>query len=228
MIRFIHSPEVLQNTVASLVILSLLIVSFVVFEPRIGMAIDETFTVTQVVTGEISMTTPDPVTLASITGLTGGTRNGSTVVVVTTNDTDGYNMTLRVDGDPALQGNVTSGEIPDYTPTTPNVPDFTFSVPANTAEFGYTIESPVAGDVAPLFRDDGVDTCATGANNTADSCWLNASTTGVTIMNRTSETLSSGSTTTIKFRLTINSDPSPALPEDTYVATTTLTALTNI
>src|SRR5271156_4696775 len=55
------------------------------------------FTISQTVTSEIAFSTPGSnVTLApSVGGITGGTGNGGTQVIVTTNDHLGYTMTLQ-------------------------------------------------------------------------------------------------------------------------------------
>lgn len=200
-------------------------------EPIISRAVNDQFTITQEVTSEISfLTTANDVTMnGAIAGLTGGTANGSTQVVVTTNDTSGYTMTIVASSSPAMQGDATSGEIPDYTPATGGVPDYSFSVPANTAEFGYTVSASTTSDLAQKFLDNGSNTCGTGSvdTNGSDTCWYGLSTTATSTINRSSETTASGATTTIYFRTQIQSDPSPAVPEDTYTATTTLTAVTN-
>ncbi len=212
-----------------LIVAVVLYMSYLAFEPTLGIAqIEDQFIVTQVVTSEISfLTTANDVTMSpSLAGITGGTSNGQTQVVVSTNDPSGYNMTLKASSSAAMQGNTQGGEIPDYTPSTPTVPDFAFSVAANTAEMGYTVEASTTADLDQSFKDNG-SACDVGAADAVDACWLNASTTNETIVNRATETSVSGSTTTVKFRITINSSPSPLIPADTYVATTTLTATIN-
>ncbi len=223
---FMHLIKILRT---SLVAFSLGAALFPAIEPVVGIAMEDQFTVSQTITDEISFTTPATnVTMSpSLSGLTGGTSNGGTQVVVTTNNSSGYSMTLTASGTPAMQGNTQGGSIPDYTPGTANVPDYTFAVAANRAEFGYTIEASTTLDLDPKFLDDGASNCNTGSSDTADSCWLNASTTAVTVVNRNSETTGSGSTTTLKFRITINSNPVPSIAEDIYTATSTLTAVNN-
>jgi len=205
-----------------------LLVFYVVYEPVLVRAAEDQFTISQSVTAELSFSTPatDVTMSPAIAGITGGTSNGGTQIIVNTNNSTGYTMTMTSSSSPAMQGDSQGGTIPDYVPSTVMVPDFTFSVPAATGEFGYTVEASTTADVYTTFKDDG-GACNTGALNTADSCWLNASTTAETIINRSSATPASGATTTIKFRITINSNPIPAIDEDTYTATTTLTATTN-
>lgn len=230
--RFTLSWKMKEVMGVALVIAILAYMSYLMFEPTLGMAqtsVQDQFTVTQVVTGEIAfLTTATDVTMSpSLPGITGGTSNGGTQVVVFTNDEAGYSMTLKASSSAAMQGNTQGGEIPDYTPAVGTVPDYSFTVGANTAEFGYTVEASTTTDLDQSFLDNGSNTCNTGSTDGTDTCWLNASTTNETVVNRSSETVDSGSTTTLKFRITINSNPSPSIPADTYVATTTLTATTN-
>jgi len=210
--------------------LSMFALVYVVLEPSISSAVGSQFTETLSVTSEISFLTPaSNITLSpAIAGLTGGEANGATQVVVLTNNASGYNMTLTASSSVGMLGNAQGGNIPAYVPTVDGTPDFAFSTPANKARFGYTVEASTTADLVAAFKDNGSDTCG-GANvtDTANSCWLNASSSAFQIINRSSETLDSGATTTIKFRAVISANPSPAIPQDTYVATTTLTAVVN-
>lgn len=222
----------IKDSLSSTIICALVLaVSFIGLEPALleGAATEDQFTISQLVTSEISfITTATDVTLGpSLGGITGGTSNGGTQVIVSTSNTLGYNMTLTASSSLGMLGNTNqSNYIPAYVPSTVAVPDFTFTTPANRARFGYTVEASTTADLAQAFKDDGVN-CNTGSADASNSCWLNASTTATTIVNRSTNTAASGSTTTIKFRVVINSNPSPSIPNDTYVATTTLTATTN-
>lgn len=202
---------------------------YIIIEPAVSSAVEDQFTITQSVTGEISFLTPasDVSMSPALAGITGGTSNGSTYVRVLTNNISGYSMTLTASSSDGMVGNTQGGVIPAYVPASGITPDFTFTVPANSAAFGYTVEASTTADLASDFMDNGADTCGTGSSDTVDACWVNASTTARTIINRSTATAASGATTTIKFRVVINSNPTPAIPADTYVATTTLTAVTN-
>ncbi len=204
--------------------------TFMLCEPAISSAIEDQFKITQVVTAEISFLTPaSDITMSpTIAGLTGGTSNGSTQVVVLTNNVSGYTMTLTASSSAGMIGNSQGGTIAAYVPAVSGVPDYSFNT-TNDARFGYTVEASTTADLDQSFKDNG-SVCNTGALDTvtADStCWLNASTAAETIVNRTTATPGSGATTTIKFRVEIDGNPSPAIPQDTYVATTTLTATAN-
>lgn len=219
-----------QAFIAGVVLSVVILASFVVFEPVISRAIVDNFVVTQSITGEIAFSVPanDVTMTPPIASLTGGTSTGATQVVVTTNSVAGYNMTLGFASTTAMVGNTNGGSIPDYTPTTGGVPDYTFTVAPNAAEFGYTVEASTTNDLDPTFRNSGV-TCASGGSDDANACWIDpaASSSPETIINRTTALPQSGATTTIKFQLVVNANPVPGIPADTYTATATLTALTN-
>ncbi len=221
--------ESMKTLKASTALLSLLAILFLVIEPAISNAIDNQFTITQSVTAEISFITPTAnVTMSpALAGITGGTANGQTTVRVLTNNALGYSMTLTASSSAGMVGNSGAGNIAAYAPTTGIVPDYTFSVAANRAGFGYSVEASTTGEVTLAFRDNGSNTCNTGATEGVDTCWINASTSARSIINRATATTASGATTTIKFRTVINSSPIPSIPQDSYVATTTLTAIVN-
>ena len=205
---------------------------FVIAEPTISWAIGDQFEITQEITSEISfLTAPlDVVMTPTIAGITGGTGNGGTQVVVYTNDSSGYNMTLTASSSAGMIGELLGGTIPALSSTTAGVPDFSFdasTIAANTARFAYTVEASTTADLDQSFKDNGSTACNTGASDTALKCWLNASTTAETIVNRSTATTASGATTTIRFRVVVRASPVPSLTEDFYTATTTLTAVTN-
>lgn len=198
---------------------------FVIAEPVISLGAEDQFTVSQVVTAEVAFVTggTDIAMSPSLPGITGGTANGQTQVAVLTNNRAGYTMTLHASSSLGMIGVAsTTNYIPALT-VSGVVPSYDFTVAANRAAFGYTVEASTTADVAPAFRNNG-SACNEGANTGSDHCWLNSSTTPVTIISRSTVTPYSGATSTVKFRVVINSNPSPMIPNDTYVSTTTLTA----
>ncbi len=219
-----------QSALLAGFVLCAFVALFVLAEPAISRAITSQFTTSQTVTAEISfLTAASIVTMdSSIPGLTGGTANGSMQVRVFTNNSEGYSMTIAASGTPAMQGTTQGGSIQNYTNTAANVPDYAFSVGVNTGEFGYTVSASTTSDLAQKFLDN-TSACNVGSTDTAGSasCWYGLSTSATSTINRTTETEASGATTTLFFRTQITSSPSPAIPEDIYVATTTLTAVTN-
>ena len=108
--------------------------------------------------------------------------------------------------------------VDDYTPAGGN-PDFTFSVAAIDAEFGFT---PEGADIATRFKDNAAS-CNTGSGDTTDACWDGLSTTPITVSQSTGSNHPSGTDTVMKFRTEIGS--SKVQSEGTYTATITVTAL---
>ena len=221
-----------NSLTAALLLMLLLLTSYFAFEPSIMIAAatdSDVFTVQQTIVGELAFVTngADVTMSPNISGITGGTSNGSTVVAVRANNSTGYNMTIHFASTTAMIGN-TSGYISNYTPASTTVPDYTFTTPTNGAEFGYTVEATTLGDEVQMFRDNG-STCNTGPANSSSSCWYNVANASNTVMiiNRTSATLATGATTTIRFRVGVDANPSPTLPSGVYTATATLTATEN-
>ncbi len=171
----------------------------------------------QMVNNFISMTTPSSVIMTpSIPGVSGGTANGSTTVTVTTDSPAGYSLTIAGSQSPAMTKGADS--IADYVPV--GAPDYTFVTGVSDSHFGY---SPSGVDVVARFKDNGTDTCNTGSNETTLACWDGLDTAVETILQRASANTPNGSTTTINFRVGIGG--SVVQTEGTYIATTTLTAL---
>lgn len=223
---FIHS------TTAAVLGVSLLLAAYFVLEPTImvaGASAQDTFTVEQTIVGEISflVAATDVTMTPSISGITGGTSNGTTSAVVRANNVTGYNMTIQFASTTAMVGEV-SGSIQNYTPAVGGTPDYTFVTPTNGAEFAYTVSAADLGDETAIFRDDGAG-CNTGAANAYLTCWYNISnaTNTVSIINRSTATNVNGATTTINFRVGIDANPSPTVPSGIYTATATLTATEN-
>ena len=205
---------------------AMLMIIYLAFEPVISRAITDEFEVTQEITGEIAFgTAAADVTMSpALASISGGTSTGATQVVISTNSATGYVMDIQFSSSTAMNQHTGSSSIPNYTPASAGTPDFTFVVAPNGAEFGYSVEASTTADVDPTFRDNG-SACATGTNNTANSCWMNPSTTDERIINRSVIPPASGATTTVKFQLVVNANPNPSLPADFYTATATLTAL---
>ncbi len=174
----------------------------------------------QMTTTYIAMTSASDVSMSpALGGITGGTSNGSAATTVTTDSPAGYGLYIKASSSPAMQGNTQGDTIANYVPAGA-VPDFTFSVDAGNAEFGF---SPEGADVADEYLNNGSNICSAGSTETVDSCWNAVTTSNELIAERTSGNHPSGTATTIKFRLTIGSGANKT--EDDYTATTTLTAI---
>ena len=217
--------KTLETSITALLMLALV---FLIVEPAISNAVTSQMNETLSITSEISFLAPATnVTLSpNIAGVTGGQADGLTQVRVLTNNALGYSMTIAASSSVGMLGNSQGGNIPAYITSVNGVPDYTFTVPANKARFGYTVEATTTSDIVTAFKDNG-SACGAGSNTNNGHCWIAATTTPMQIINRSTPTPDSGATTTIKFRVVVNSNPSPAIPQDIYVATTTLTAITN-
>jgi hypothetical protein len=226
---FLRGNPTINALVASVLLVTFLMVSFFLYEPLVAHGIVDTFKVTQQITSEISFkTAANDVTMSpALQGLTGGTAYGTSTVAITTNNPTGYNMTMAFATVTAMQGVGVSSDISNYTPSVGGTPDYNFSVGANAAEFGFTVNGVTTpGDIDVRFKDNG-SACNGGfSGTTAGTCWYNAAdaTTPVGIINRTTATRA---TSTIVFRVGISANPSPAIQTGFYTATATLTALTN-
>jgi hypothetical protein len=215
-----------QNLIKSILVtvacVALLMASIMVFEPALGMAVTDTFTIQQTVSSEISFLVPaaDVTMAGALAGITGGTATGTTFAVVRTNNNSGYTMDIAFSTSTALRGNTTNSQsIRDYVTVEP-----TYAFTASSAAlFAYTVSASTTTDVDQSFLNDGSN-CNTGSSSTLDTCWMGASTTNFRIVSRATEA-GTGATTTIKFKVHIPGTASPAVTEDTYTATATLTAL---
>lgn len=154
--------------------------------------------------------------LGNIGGFVGGAASGTHTWLVTTNNAEGYTLTVKASTAPALKSGAAS--FADYTPVGPD-PDLTFTVPATSSRFGF---SPEGTDVVQRFKDNG-SACNVGALNTVNACWDGFSTTTKSVSLRNSANLPSGSTTTIKYRAQIGA--SYFQDAGDYSAVITVTAL---
>ena len=144
---------------------------------------------------------------------------------VTTNDPDGYTVTIQFSTTTAMQGDGLNSDIDNYTPASAGVPDEDFSVPAGDAEFGYHVLGiTTPGDIDASFKISG-GTCGSGTNTSGD-CWYNRAdaTTTEQIVDASAATAGSGATTSLVFQVGVGANPVPALETGFYIATATLTA----
>ena len=158
----------------------------------------------------------DVVMSPEIGGITGGTANGSTSVLVLTDSPSGYQLSIQAESAPAMRKD--SDTIADYVPVASPNPDISFSTSSTQAHFGF---SPEGEDIVDRFRDDGFF-CNVVGNNTPLVCWDGI---GVSqkIIAQGSANQPSGATTTIHFRVSVGGGI--VVPEGDYIATTTLTAI---
>lgn len=150
-----------------------------------------------------------------IGGITGGTANGTTSVVVMTDSPSGYQLTISASNNPAMQNGVNT--IADYVPVGAD-PDISFITTANDVHFGF---SPEGTDVTSRWLNN-TSACNIGTNSTALKCWDGLSVTDKMVAQGSSNQ-PSGATTTLHFRVG-SGGGIPVIAGD-YFATTTLTAL---
>lgn len=210
---------------AATLTVALAMASFFIIEPRIGQAQDtSTFTISQTITGETSfLVSGTNTTLSgSLNGITGGTANGSTTVVVQTNSPTGYTMDIAFAT--TTSGNAmenSSGDaIYDY-PATGGQPTYSFSTASTSAVFAYTVSAVNASDVDQSFKNNG-SACNTGGSYTANTCWMEPSFSNFRVISRTTPA-TTGATSTVYFRVHVPNNPSPGLVTGVYTATATLT-----
>ena len=202
--------------------LTLFLVAGLVFplgEAGLVWAVEQTVVVRQQVTAEISMTVASTTMALSpaIAGLTGGTANASTSVVIFTNNEGGYYVTFQATsvGDSAMTGDTAGGKFGDYAATTAETWSSNSSGQASQYGFGLT-----NGTLSSANGATGYGTCAT-----VEACWAKAvTTTPKTIVSVTAATPAEGDSFYVKFRAHIPANANPAVPEDWYTATSTLTA----
>ena len=165
----------------------------------------------------ISMSEVSPVVMSpNLGGITGGTSNGTTSVLVTTDSPSGYQLTILAANNPAMQKD--SDTIADYVPAANPNPDFSFAVNANSVHFGFT---PEGADVTQRWKNNG-SVCNSGSNSTPLVCWDGLSTTEKVIAQGL-DNHPNGATTTLRFRVGIGGGV--AVKAGDYFATSTLTAL---
>ncbi len=223
---FINANPVAAALIAAIAAVSMTLMSFVLLEPAVSFAITDVFTVEQEITAEISFeTTANDVTmLPAIAGLSGGISSGTTTVAVSTNDVDGYNMTIQFADSIAMQYESGAEYIPNYNDG--GSADYTYSVLTGSSSFALAASST---SIVTELRNNGSGTCGAGSFSNASRCWTMESnaTTPFTLVNRATDTPAEGETTIIAFRVGVGANPDPELPAGFYNATATLTALVN-
>jgi hypothetical protein len=210
--------------------------AYFMLEPVTSQSAEETFEVTQTISGALSfLASTSPVTMnGTLDGLTGGTSWGTTTSRVRTNAAAGYTMTLKFASTAPMIRNGGGGVIEtyQYSTGTTNYPAGFDTSPTN-AQFGFSVNASNTSDVSPVFEGNGTTLCGSGNGTTfaVNNCWRGASSTDASVttelINTSAPTPSSGSTSTVQFRITIPNNPSPAVPDGTYTATATLTATEN-
>lgn len=217
----------------------LVLTSYFILEPVVSRAqsANEIFTVQQTITTEISFVASTSVNnmAPALSGVTGGYATGTAQAAVLTNNQTGFNMTIdfgsTTQTNDAMQGDTNGGYISNFDIGATTTPLYTFDDPlaSQAAEFAYTVNASDTADIHSNFLSNGTNCGIEGGSYEANNCWMAPSTTNAyLIIDRDTATPSgSGSTTTVQFKVAVPSNPNPALPNDTYTATVTLTASVN-
>lgn len=174
----------------------------------------------------LSLSTSSVIMSPSISGISGGFSNGSLTATVITDNSVGYSLLVSVNTDPALkcqsgECSTTTDNLLNYTPASASVPDYNWSMPATTSEFGFT---PEGSDIIQKYKDNG-SACNTGANDTINACWYNFSTSNESVSQSSSSNHPGGTNTNIKLQAEVGSEFIQAPGE--YQAVIIITAITN-
>jgi len=211
--------------IASLLVTVLFIASlvFVAFEPAITRAVGDTATVTAVVSEEVTIDSPDDVlafsaSIPGVSGNPGAPVTASLTWTVKTNNSTGFNLKVK-----ASQANALFKDVTYYFSDHTTTPSYGWTAAgAGEAVFGFSISSETAGDTVDAFQDTGA---ACGSGGGTGACWSGFnSTTDIDVVNRSSETTSSGQAETINFKAESNAK---LLENGNYTATITATAALN-
>lgn len=228
------SQSALYAFLASVTVVSLLLGTFLLFEPQVGRSAtfvedSNEFYIRQTITDETSfLVQPSNVAMVgSISGVTGGQATGTTDFSVISNNDNGYYVQIRFEdtGEPlsAMKGdNTGSFAIRNYSAGNAS-PTYNFTA-STAAQFAYTVTSDDDADTAQAFLDNG-SACNQFGGTDGGSCWKAPSTTAYTIVNRTSSA-NTGATSTLTFSVVVPSSATPAVTADTYTATATLSLYT--
>ena len=191
--------------------------SFIGLEPAIAGAVTDDVQITQVVTSEISITSPSDITLTPLT-MSQLTAVGSATWTVTTNNQTGYTVNVKADAVDALTDDAASESFTDYTEASAGVKE-TWSV-SNAYEFGFS----GYGNDTTGYGTDAQPDCINGANvPSVELLWEGFSTSDVEIASSSAETPYAGTATTI---CVATEQDTVWAPSGTYYATTTATAVT--
>lgn len=217
----ITNNQTVRAFVAAVTMVPLLLAGFLVFEPTVTTG-QETFTIKQEILEEIAFTTaPQNIEMdTQLQGLTGGISNGSTTFAVTTNNATGYTVNINFASTTAMEHDTVLASIPNVGST---VMPILATTTVTGSAFGYSL---TGANIANTFTGT-TGGCSTGSGTgDADACWyLQAdATTEFTIVDSDNPTAGGGEPYDLYFRVVVDQNPVPALPEGTYTATATLTA----
>ncbi len=216
-----HNPVLkafFSTTVTVLVGMAL----YFLFEPTAMFAATDTntFTVRQEIGAEISFATASGninMAGAAIGGASGGTRNGSTTVAITTNNSAGYTLAIKFESANGME-HPTQPDFIDYYAT--STPDYTMNIGTNSSGFAYSVSSTKQ---VSAFNNNG-SACGAGSTVSINNCFMiqGTPTSDYTIVDSSSS--ATAEETVIGFQVIVAANS--GLANGFYYATTTLTATT--
>ncbi len=162
----------------------------------------------------LELASPGNINMPNLSGISADESDQSATWTVNTNEPNGYELKVRSSSAPSMQG--AESNLDDYSPVGAN-PDFTFSIPTTSAEFGF---SPTGADITSRYLDNG-SVCNSGSSDASLACWDGFSTSDRTIATRA--TSASYVDTTLQLRAANGSDN--LIIPDNFQATLTVTLL---
>lgn len=210
-------PKKSKSVSKILSLMLIFVLGYMYVEPSMADAaasVQQTFTVGQTITGELSMTDPADVLLSpDIGGMTGGASTGNTSFTVITSNTAGFSTTVQ--SSDQLSHITLTDYFKDYTTAAPT---FTWSNPVDSG-FGYNVVSTVA---APAFKNNGTSACGSGTSNDITHCWIGFSTATPYTILTTNTAQKTGVTATINLQAYLA--PNQQFSDGSYTTTITVTS----
>ncbi len=222
--------------IASITIVSLVAMSFMMAEPAIsyGQVLEDTstFTVRQQITDESSFTTnaSNVTMVGSLNGVTGGNATGTTGFTIRTNNATGWHVTIDFfdnAGAHAMYGESDGDEsLRDYGGDVVGEPSYNFTA-STAAQFAYSVQASSSLELDQSFLDNATNACnSNGGGQTAFKCWKAPSTSEFQILDSDSAA-ATGASSTVTFNVRVPNNPSPGLTAQWYTATATLSLYTH-
>jgi len=208
-------------TISSTLFLALLMV-FIVLEPAVVNSAADSAVVTLTVSEEVTISSPDDASFSGsipgVSGNPGAPVTASLTWTVKTNNDTGFNLKLK-----ASQANALYKDVNYYFSDHTLTPSYGWTAPdTGVASFGFTIAAATAADTVTAFKDNGA---ACGAGSNTGGCWSGFNgTTDIDVINRTTETTSSGQAEVVNFKAESNAK---LLEDGNYTAIITATAALN-
>jgi len=215
----------MKQTISLVTIIGLLVMgSYMLFEPELARAVEDTTAVSLTVTSEITVDCDaacDMTTGGPINAISGGSLTGDFTCTVETPDSTGWNLTIKKDTVLKTGAGGENNQFDDITPSTPL--DYTWStVGSGLEEFGFNIKA-TSEDTLQKYCDAGASPCDVGTTPTDDHCWDAVPTTPATKVS-SSNAATDPAGDAVNFGLKAEAGGSNFLEPGAYTATITATA----